>query len=64
MSYINIKAIQNGTKDDIIDVEGDMSPQGITDLYFNIISHMVEFDDEDEVYSLLHMLILSHMKEE
>ena len=64
MSYINIKAIQNGTKDDIIDVEGDMSSQEITDLYFNIISHMVEFDDEDEVYSLLHMLILSHMKEE
>lgn len=64
MSYINIKAIQNGTKDDIIDVEGDMSPQEITDLYFNIISHMVEFDDKDEVYTLLHMLILSHMKEE
>lgn len=64
MSYINIKAIQNGRDDDVIDVEGDMSLQGITDLYFNIISHMVEFDDEDEVYSLLHMLILSHMKEE
>ena len=64
MSYINIKAIQNGRDDDVIDVEGDMSPHGITDLYFNIISHMVEFDDEDEVYSLLHMLILSHMKEE
>lgn len=64
MSYVNIKAIQNGTDDDIIDVEGNMSPQEFTDLYFDIISHMVEFDDKNEVYTLLHLLIMAHLKGE
>ena len=64
MAHINIKAIQNGDENDIVDVTGDMSPQEFTDLYFNIIRHMVKFKDEDELHYSLHMLIMNHMKGE
>lgn len=64
MSYLKVNAVVNHNENDVLDVQGDMSPQEITDIFFNILSHMLKFDNEDEVFTLLHMLIMSHIKEE
>jgi hypothetical protein len=64
MSYLKVNAVVNHNENDVLDVQGDMSPQEITDIFFNILSHMLKFDNEDEVFTLLHMLIMSHIEEE
>jgi len=64
MSYLKVNAVVNNNENDVLDVQGNMSPQEITDIFFNILSHMLKFDNEDEVFTLLHMLIMSHIEEE
>lgn len=64
MSYLKVNAVVNNNENDVLDVQGSMSPQEITDIFFNILSHMLKFDDEDKVYILLHTLIMSHIEEE
>ena len=61
MSKVKITAIIGEDTRDYIDVDGDMSPAQITELYLNIITHMVKFKDEDKFCTDMCKLISSSM---
>lgn len=63
MSKLKINAVVDEGNRDFIDVEGDASPAQITEIYMNIITRLVDFEDEDEFCKCLESLIVSSMKE-
>ena len=63
MAKLKISAVVGEGNKDFINVEGDASPAQITEIYMNIITRFVDFEDEDEFCKCLEFLIISSMKE-
>lgn len=64
MSELRLHAVINDAKSkDYIDVEGNMSVQEIVNTFYDVIVSIVDIEDEEEFYTLLHMLVLSSIKE-
>ena len=62
MAKLKINAVVGEGNKDFIDVEGDASPVQITEIYMNIITRFVEFEDEDEFCKRLESLVISSLK--
>lgn len=62
MAKLKINAVVGEGNKDFIDAEGDASPSQITEIYMNIITRLVEFEDEDMFCKNLESLIVSSLK--
>lgn len=64
MSELRLHAVINDAKSkDYIDVEGNMSVEEIVNIFYDVIVNIVDIEDEEEFHTLLHMLVLSNMKD-
>lgn len=64
MSELRLHAVINDAKSkDYIDVEGNMSVEEIVNTFYDVIVNIVDIEDEEEFHTLLHMLVLSSMKD-
>lgn len=64
MSELKLHAVVNDAKsDDYIDIECNMTMEEIVDTFYDVITNIVDIEDEEEFHTLLHMLVLSSIKD-
>lgn len=64
MSELRLHAVVNDAKsDDYIDIECNMTMEEIVNTFYDVIVNVVDIEDEEEFYTLLHMLVLSSIKD-
>lgn len=64
MSELRLHAVINDAKEKgHVDLEGNMSMQEIIDIFYMVILNVANIEDEEEFYTLLHMLVLSSIKD-
>lgn len=64
MSELRLHAVINDAKEKgHVDLEGNMSMQEIIDIFYMVILKVANIEDEEEFYTLLHMLVYSSIKE-
>lgn len=62
MSELRLHAVVDDVKSDI-DIECNMTMEEIVDTFCDVITNIVDIEDEEEFNTLLHMLVLSSMKD-
>ena len=62
MAKLKINAVVGEGNKDFIDVKADASPAQITEIYMNIITRLVEFEDEVEFCKRLESLVINSLK--